>query len=334
MKTLSIICINKNSAKFIEQSIRSFLAQDFDDFEILIFDSQSTDNSLDVLKKINSSKIKIFNLNSDVNHHDGFIAGIKESKSEFITFMTSTDGYVDNEWFSKAINCLKKDPQLSFVFANSLRRNIDNCLDKINQPFFSEFLIPEKEDFLPFYLATRYHVNELNCVWSAAVVKKFIENSTTDKNAYIYDLFELLEIWIIKNGYLGKHINTLANYGRIHYGSITLKNYFPSALVVIAKKNFYSKSYSEIKQNLKNMKFYNRKFKIISSFDNKKLFNFYLNYYFYKYFYPPVRVIKPLYSIYYLFNKLSTFFKDKIIKKLFKVIINILNKNKFFFRFD
>jgi glycosyltransferase involved in cell wall biosynthesis len=335
MKTLSIICINKNSAKFIEQSIRSFLAQDFEDFEILIFDSQSTDNSLEILKKINSNKIKFFNLNPEVNHHDAFIAGIKEAKSEFITFMTSTDGYVDNEWFSKAINCLKKDSQLSFVFANSLRRNIDNCLDKINQPFFSEFVIPEKEDFLPFYLATRYHVNELNCVWTTAVVKKFIENTQTNKDPYLYDLFELLERWIVKNGYLGKHINTLANYGRIHRCSITLKNHSLSARALIKKKQiFFSQAHFEVLENLKDMKFYNRKFEIISNFNNKKIFIFYLNYYFYKLFYPPFKTTKPFYSIYYLFDKLSIFFKDSIIKKLLKIIINIFNKNKFFKTLD
>ena len=60
MKILSIICINKNSGKFIEKSIRSFLAQDFDDFEVLIFDSQSTDDSVKIISKINRNEWKIF----------------------------------------------------------------------------------------------------------------------------------------------------------------------------------------------------------------------------------------------------------------------------------
>jgi len=331
MKTLSIICINKNSGKFIEQSIRSFLAQDFDDFEVLIFDSQSTDDSLKIISEINSNKIKVFNLNSNVNHHDAFITGIKESKSEFITFMTSTDGYVDNEWFSKAINCLKNDSELAFTFGNSLRRNKDNCLDKINQPFFSDFEIPEKENFLPFYLATRYHVNELNCIWSSAVVKKFLEDCKIYSDYYLHDLFELLENWSIQNGYLGKHINTLANYGRIHDGSITLKNEQSLNHTLTKDKQFiFKKRELEIFKNLKNMKFYNRKSEIVSNFDEKKISIFYLNYYFYKIFYPPFRKIKPLYSIYYLLNKLINFLRNDITNKIFKVILNIFSKNKFF----
>jgi glycosyltransferase involved in cell wall biosynthesis len=331
MKTLSIICINKNSGKFIEKSIRSFLAQDFEDFEVLIFDSQSTDNSLKIISEINSNKIKVFNLNSNVNHHDAFIVGIKESKSEFITFMTSTDGYVDNEWFSKAIKCLKNDSELAFVFGNSLRRNKDNCLDKVNQPFFSNFEIPEKENFLPFYLATRYHVNELNCIWSSAVVKKFLEDSQISTSSYLYDLFEILENWSIQNGYLGKHINTLANYGRMHDCSITLKDQQTLNHTLIKDKQFLLKKRDlEIFKNLKNMKFYNRKSEIVSNFHEKKIFNFYLNYYFYKLFYPPFRKTKPLYSIYYLLNKLINFLRNNITNKIFKIIINILSKSKFF----
>jgi hypothetical protein len=100
------------------------------------------------------------------------------------------------------------------------------------------------------------------------------------------------------------------------------------------KQIFFSQAHFEVLKNLKDMKFCNRKFEIISNFNNKKIFIFYLNYYFYKLFYPPFKTTKPFYSIYYLFDKLSIFFKDSIIKKLLKIIINIFNKNKFFKTLD
>ena len=180
-------------------------------------------------------------------------------------------------------------------------------------------------------MATRYHVNELNCIWSSAVVKKFLEDCQIYSDYYLYDLFELLENWSIQNGYLGKHINTLANYGRIHDGSITLKNEQSLSHTLIKDKQFvFKKRELEIFKNLKNMKFYNRKSEIVSNFDEKKIFIFYLNYYFYKIFYPPFRKTKPLYSIYYLLNKLINFFRNNITNKIFNVIINIFSKNKFF----
>ena len=69
----------------------------------------------------------------------------------------------------------------------------------------------------------------------------------------MFDLYELLESWIVENGYLGKHINTLANYGRIHDSSITLKNLESFNRKFIQGKQFlFKKKEIEIFKNLKN----------------------------------------------------------------------------------
>ena len=44
------------------------LSQDYKDFKIFLTDSASTDDSIEKIKLINSNKIKIFNVGSDVNH--------------------------------------------------------------------------------------------------------------------------------------------------------------------------------------------------------------------------------------------------------------------------
>ena len=106
----------------------SILSQDYSSFDISITDSTSTDNSIEQIKLINSDKIKIFNVGSDVNHHDAWLHGIKNVETKYITFMTTTDGYVDNQWFSSAISELENDEKLSFVYANSIQRKNDENL--------------------------------------------------------------------------------------------------------------------------------------------------------------------------------------------------------------
>ena len=101
MKDLTIVCVNKNSEKFILQSIKTFLSQDYSNFEILIMDSDSKDRSIDIIKSFNSDIIKVYNLEGNINEKDAFRIGISQINTEYITFMTSTDGYLDNEWFSK-----------------------------------------------------------------------------------------------------------------------------------------------------------------------------------------------------------------------------------------
>ena len=53
----SVLIANFNGEKFIDQCIQSLQNHSFTDFEILIFDDCSTDNSLKIIKKYKTVKI-------------------------------------------------------------------------------------------------------------------------------------------------------------------------------------------------------------------------------------------------------------------------------------
>ncbi len=54
----SVIIINYNNAKYVDQCIRSILHQSYKNFEIIFVDDNSQDNSLEVIKKY-KKKIRI-----------------------------------------------------------------------------------------------------------------------------------------------------------------------------------------------------------------------------------------------------------------------------------
>ena len=54
----SVIIINYNNAKYVDQCIRSILLQSYKNFEIIFVDDNSQDNSLEVIKKY-KKKIRI-----------------------------------------------------------------------------------------------------------------------------------------------------------------------------------------------------------------------------------------------------------------------------------
>ncbi|MBC7642314.1 MAG: glycosyltransferase [Flavobacterium sp.] len=80
-----------NKEKFIEATLKSVLNQSFQDFEILIIDDCSTDNSLEIVK--NSEKVKINIIQHAVNQ--GLSAsrntGINNSKANFLVFLDADD---------------------------------------------------------------------------------------------------------------------------------------------------------------------------------------------------------------------------------------------------
>lgn len=55
MPFFSIIMAVKNGEKYIENTIKSIIGQEFQDFELIIIDSASTDGTLNILKKYNAS---------------------------------------------------------------------------------------------------------------------------------------------------------------------------------------------------------------------------------------------------------------------------------------
>jgi len=51
-----------NKASFVEQTLRSILNQSFSDFEIIIVDDGSTDNSLEVINTIKDNRISVYSI--------------------------------------------------------------------------------------------------------------------------------------------------------------------------------------------------------------------------------------------------------------------------------
>ena len=49
---ISILVLNYNNSKLLNRSINSCINQTYKNLEILIFDDKSTDNSIEILKKI------------------------------------------------------------------------------------------------------------------------------------------------------------------------------------------------------------------------------------------------------------------------------------------
>lgn len=91
---VSVIMPNYNGAKYIEEAVNSVLEQTLDEIEVIVIDDCSTDNSVEILQKIQTkypSKVRI--IQNEVNLGAGLSrnAGIDIAKGEFIKFLDSDD---------------------------------------------------------------------------------------------------------------------------------------------------------------------------------------------------------------------------------------------------
>lgn len=105
---VSVIIPTYNSAHFIIEAVDSVLAQTFTDFEVLVIDDGSKDNTKEVLTEKYGNSIQYFyKENSGVSKARNF--GIEKAKGKYVAFLDSDDAWIP-EKLEKQIVALEKNP--------------------------------------------------------------------------------------------------------------------------------------------------------------------------------------------------------------------------------
>ena len=91
----SVIIPTFNRAYCLERAIDSVLNQSFKDFELIIVDDGSTDDTVEVLKKYQNKISYIKTKNLGVSHARN--VGIKKSRGEWIALLDSDDEWHENK---------------------------------------------------------------------------------------------------------------------------------------------------------------------------------------------------------------------------------------------
>jgi glycosyltransferase involved in cell wall biosynthesis len=90
---ISIITPFKNSSKYIEDCINSILKQTIKNWELIIVDDYSTDNSFDIVKRMSlkDDRIKLYKNNGNNGIIETLRIGLNKSVGNYITRMDSDD---------------------------------------------------------------------------------------------------------------------------------------------------------------------------------------------------------------------------------------------------
>ena len=114
---VDIILPNYNKSKFIEDAINSVISQTYKNWHLYIIDDSSTDNSHEVINKFSNLKnVTVVKLNKNMGPAFCRNYGMRMSKSKYIAFIDSDDGWTKNK-LEKQIFLMEKN-NLNFTYTD------------------------------------------------------------------------------------------------------------------------------------------------------------------------------------------------------------------------
>jgi glycosyltransferase involved in cell wall biosynthesis len=125
----SVLIANYNNAHYIEEAIQSVFSQSYENWEIIIIDDASTDNSMEILSKYkNDSRIHIFT--NEQNYGCGYTKRkCVELASGTIAGFLDPDDLLKNTALHEMVEAHSNNPEASLIYSNLFHcdENLNNC---------------------------------------------------------------------------------------------------------------------------------------------------------------------------------------------------------------
>ena len=112
---VSVILPSYNHASYIGEAIKSVLQQSHKDFELIVVDDGSVDNSLEVVKGYSDKRVRIIE-QSNKGAHNAINRGLSLAKGEYLTILNSDDRYSPDR-FERVLQVLQSSG-IDFCFSN------------------------------------------------------------------------------------------------------------------------------------------------------------------------------------------------------------------------
>ena len=249
---ISIIIPNYNNDKFLKDCIESILAQDYKNYEAIIIDDNSTDNSLQILEKYKrNTEIKIVYLKKNKGPSFCRNLAIRMSKGKYIAFLDSDDVWEKTKLSKQIIYIKKNNYDFTYTDYYSFKelKNQNKIIKKTNVKNFFDY-----QTFL----------TDTSIGTSTMIISKKCIGSTRFKKTQIMEDY-LFKCNLLKKGYTAfKASDEKLTAYRIRTGSRN-SNIFKNILTLwhinksYNKLNFVKNFYSLLMVSIKSLSKYGLK---------------------------------------------------------------------------
>nr|WP_324757000.1 glycosyltransferase [Sphingobacterium thalpophilum] len=169
-----------NTEKYIASAIQSILDQTYPNFELLIIDDCSSDNTVAEIGKFNDSRIRLLRNQANVGVVNTRNRALTEAMGEFIAIMDSDDIAVNNR-FELLVNAFKNSPELALIGGHAV------VIDPEGKPTGQKFIVETDPSLLRNLLMFGNNFTHSSVMIRTNVFREF--NGYRIPLAEDYDLF-------------------------------------------------------------------------------------------------------------------------------------------------
>jgi glycosyltransferase involved in cell wall biosynthesis len=194
---------NYNGEMFIRDSIISIISQTYTNWELIIIDDCSIDNSVKTIESFDDERIKLLKNKQNLGAAESRNKGVEYASGEIIAFLDSDDIWYANK-LEEQIKCYEKDTAI--VFSNY--DLIDEQGNSLNKIIYAPIVVTHKD-----LLKT----NHIGCLTGSYNVKLL------GKRLFINHGHEDYVLWlsILKEGYRAVNINQCLASRRVLKNSLS-----------------------------------------------------------------------------------------------------------------
>lgn len=172
MPLVSVILPNYNYEKFLQLRIDSILKQSFQDFELIILDDASTDNSKSIIHCYNDhEKVAhiVINQNNSGTPFIQWKKGLELARGKYV-WICEADDWAHEEFLSVAVKVLENDSKIGVFFSESF---VVDHEGNVRGPWKERYSLNEKESF-----SESFTMKGENFVSDFLINKNYIPNAS------------------------------------------------------------------------------------------------------------------------------------------------------------
>ena len=209
MQKVSIITVVRNNKSYIEDCIQSIIGQSYQDLEYIIVDGESTDGTIEVIKKY-EKKISKWISEQDRGIYDAMNKGLSMASGDVVGILNSDDFYVSHDVICDVMN--------EFAF-----KGVDSV--------FADLVYVKRDnpnEVVRYYQSSNFHPKKFAYGWMPAHPTFFVKRICYERYGLFKTDYKIAADYELLVRFLSKHNVSFSYIPRViikmRSGGVSTKN--------------------------------------------------------------------------------------------------------------